>query len=80
MGFRFRKSVKIAPGVKLNLAKRGASVTFGNKYARTTFGKNRTTIPVQSLELVYPILNRLQKETSAHKGLHMKLPIIHYLT
>ncbi|MEK5486554.1 MULTISPECIES: DUF4236 domain-containing protein [Lysinibacillus] len=44
MGFRFRKSVKIAPGVKLNLAKRGASVTFGNKYARTTFGKNRTTI------------------------------------
>lgn len=44
MGFRFRKSVKIAPGVKVNLGKRGASVTVGNKFARTTFGKNRTTV------------------------------------
>lgn len=43
MGFRFRKSVKLAPGVKVNFGKRGASVTVGNKYARTTIGKGRRT-------------------------------------
>lgn len=43
MGFRFRKSVKIAPGVKVNFGKKGASVTVGNKYARTTIGKGRRT-------------------------------------
>jgi len=43
MGFRFRKSVKIAPGVKVNFGKRGTSFTVGNKYARTTFGNGRRT-------------------------------------
>ncbi|MER1958841.1 MAG: DUF4236 domain-containing protein [Solibacillus sp.] len=43
MGFRFRKSIKVAPGVKINLGKKGASVTVGNKYARTTIGKGRRT-------------------------------------
>ena len=32
MGFRFRKSVKIAPGVKLNFGKKSAGVSIGNKY------------------------------------------------
>ena len=36
MGFRFRKSVKIAPGIKLNLGKKSASVSFGGKGARYT--------------------------------------------
>lgn len=31
MGFRFRKSVKIAPGVKLNLGKKSAGISIGNK-------------------------------------------------
>lgn len=44
MGFRFRKTVKIAPGVKVNFGKKGASVTVGNKYARTTIGKGRQTV------------------------------------
>ena len=36
MGFRFRKSVKIAPGVRLNLGKKSTSVTLGGKGARYT--------------------------------------------
>lgn len=32
MGFRFRKSVKIAPGVRLNLGKKSAGISIGNKY------------------------------------------------
>lgn len=31
MGFRFRKSFKIAPGVKVNLSKKGASLSAGVK-------------------------------------------------
>jgi hypothetical protein len=33
MGFRFRKSVKIAPGVKINLSKSGGSLSFGGRGA-----------------------------------------------
>ena len=32
MGFRFRKSFKIAPGVKLNLGKKSAGISVGGKY------------------------------------------------
>lgn len=31
MGFRFRKSVKIAPGVRLNLGKKSTGISFGGK-------------------------------------------------
>jgi len=62
MGFRYRKSVKIAPGVKLNIGKRGTSVTVGNKYARTTFGNKRTTfsssIPGTGISYSKQISNR----------------------
>ena len=36
MGFRFRKSVKIAPGVKMNFGKKGVGMSFGRKGARFT--------------------------------------------
>lgn len=38
MGFNFKKSKKIAPGVKLNLGKKGASVRLGGKGAGVTLG------------------------------------------
>jgi hypothetical protein len=37
---RFRKSIKIAPGVKVNLSKSGISGTFGVKGASVNVGKN----------------------------------------
>ena len=36
MGIRFRRSVKILPGVRLNLNKNSTSVTFGGKGAKYT--------------------------------------------
>ena len=36
MGFRFRKSVKIAPGVRLNLNRKSASISLGGKGAHYT--------------------------------------------
>lgn len=32
MGMRFRKSIKIAPGVKLNVGKKSMGISVGNKY------------------------------------------------
>jgi len=38
MAFRFRRSLKIAPGLSVNLGKRGASVSVGPRGARMTVG------------------------------------------
>ncbi len=38
MAFRFRKSVKIAPGVRLNLGKKGGSLTVGKRGASVNLG------------------------------------------
>lgn len=38
MGFRFRKSVKLMPGVRINLSARGASWTFGSRGASINVG------------------------------------------
>ena len=46
MGWRFRKSKKIAPGVRLNIGKRGASVSFGHRGARLTVGRRGTRVAV----------------------------------
>jgi len=42
MGFRFRKSVKILPGVRLNFSKSGVSTTIGVRGASVNFGKRGT--------------------------------------
>lgn len=44
MGFRFRKSIKIAPGVKLNFGKRGMSVSGGVKGLRVNVGRSGTKV------------------------------------
>ena len=46
MGFRFYRRIKIAPGVSLNLGKKGASVSIGPRGAKMTFGKNGTRTSV----------------------------------
>ena len=42
MGIRFRKSIKICKGVRLNLSKSGISYTIGTKGASINTGKNGT--------------------------------------
>jgi hypothetical protein len=47
MGFRFRKSMKILPGVRLNLNAKSASVSFGPrglKHTISTTGRSTTTV------------------------------------
>ena len=44
MSFRFRRSIKIIPGVRLNVGKRGMSVSTGVRGARVTFGSSGTRV------------------------------------
>lgn len=49
MGLRFRKSIKIAPGVKINLNKKSTSVTFGGKgvhYTASSTGKKTASVGI----------------------------------
>lgn len=50
MGVRVRKSIKVAPGVKVNIGKKSVGVSVGNKYGGVTVNSKtgvtkRTSIP-----------------------------------
>jgi hypothetical protein len=42
MGFRFRKSIKIAPGIKFNINKKSVGMTFGTRGAHYTVNSKDT--------------------------------------
>lgn len=42
MGWRFRKSFKVLPGVRLNVGKKGISTSIGPKGAKVNIGPNGT--------------------------------------
>ena len=43
MGLRIRKSIKIAPGIHINLGKKGISTSIGRRGIGVTFGKTGTS-------------------------------------
>jgi Protein of unknown function (DUF4236) len=55
MPFRFRRSIRIAPGTRLNLGKRGVSATVGERGAHLTVGRGHptTTVGVPGTDLSY---------------------------
>lgn len=56
MGFKFRKSKKIAPGVRVNFNKKSSSVTFGSKGLHHTIsstGKKTTSAGIPGSGLYY---------------------------
>lgn len=70
MGLRFRKSFKIAPGVKLNINKKSTSVTFGTRGAHYTInsnGKRTKSVGIPGTGISYV-------ETSEGKPLHTPTP------
>jgi hypothetical protein len=60
MGFRFRRSIKLLPGIRLNVGKRGMSTSIGVRGAHVTFGSSgtRTTIGLPGSGLSYTHLER----------------------
>lgn len=56
MGFKFKKSFKIAPGVKVNFNKKSTGVTFGGKgfhYTVNSKGKRTTSVGIPGTGLSY---------------------------
>lgn len=56
MGFRFRKSFKIAPGVKFNVNKKSVGMTFGIKGAHYTInskGKRTKSVGIPGTGISY---------------------------
>ncbi len=56
MGFRFKKSIKLAPGVKINLNKKSTGFTFGGKgvhYTVNSKGKRTTSVGIPGTGLSY---------------------------
>ena len=63
MGWRFHKSVKIAPGVRLNLSKRGPGLSFGGRGMRYSVGPGgrRTTFGIPGTGLSYVRQSRTRR-------------------
>lgn len=62
MGWRFRRSLKIAPGLRLNIGKRGiSSLSVGGRGARMTFGRQgvRQTVGLPGTGLSFSSNSRL---------------------
>jgi hypothetical protein len=64
MGFRFRRSIKILPGIRLNFGKRGVSTSIGVRGAHVTFGKTgtRTTVGLPGSGISYTHLDKPHRE------------------
>jgi hypothetical protein len=55
MGFRFRRSIRILPGIRLNIGKRGVSTSIGVRGAHVTLGHGqvRETVGLPGTGLSY---------------------------
>ncbi len=65
MGFRFRKSFKIAPGVKFNINKKSVGLTFGKRGAHFTInskGKRTTSVGIPDTGLSYTHTSKSRKK------------------
>jgi hypothetical protein len=70
MGFRFRKQIKLAPGVKLNLNKDSASVSVGTKGLSQTYsttGKKTTTVGIPGSGISYSSVEKIVKDTPSEQ-------------
>ena len=73
MGLRFRKSFKVAPGVKVNLNKKSTSVTFGGNGVHKTYsssGKKTTSVGIPGTGAYYTTSSgggSGSKKPSSHK-------------
>lgn len=71
MGFRFRKSVKIAPGVRMNFGKKGVGMSFGGKGARysiSSTGRRTTTVGIPGTGLSYSTSSGGRRRKSSGGG------------
>jgi hypothetical protein len=66
MGLRFRRTVRLIPGVKLNFSRGGTSVSFGTRGFWCTIGphgRRRTTVSLPGTGMSWTEEHRVQKTT-----------------
>ncbi len=68
MGFRFRRSLRIAPGLRINLSRSGVSTSIGRRGAWFTFGPRgtRETIGVPGSGVYYTAQQQPHPEQAPH--------------
>ncbi len=78
MSAYFRKSIKIAPGVHINLSKRGTGVSFGARGAHVSFsptGRVTKTVSIPGTGIYYRDVSSVhQKAKSASKEVPTEYP------
>jgi hypothetical protein len=69
MGFRFYRRIRIAPGLTLNLSKRGTSVSVGERGAHVTLGSHgtRETVGIPGTGVGYTATQRGHRRRRAAK-------------
>lgn len=71
MRYRYRRSIRIFPGIKVNFGKKSTSVTIGGKFYRTTINRKRGTVtrsvstPIKGL--TYVETEKIGKESKQRK-------------
>jgi Protein of unknown function (DUF4236) len=78
MGFRFYKSFKLFPGVRVNLSKSGLSATVGIPGANINFGSRgtRTTLGIPGSGLSY--VTQQKNSSASSNSAPSNLPVEHY--
>lgn len=69
MGLRFRKSIKIAPGLKFNINKKSVGLTFGGKgfsHTINSSGRKTTTVGLPGTGLSYSSINAGNKASDEY--------------
>lgn len=78
MGLRFRKSIKIAPGVKINLNQKSTSVTFGGKgvhYTASSTGKKTASVGIPGTGISYTqTTGQSNRQKKTNKGGFQPMP------
>lgn len=71
MGFRFRKSINLGGGFKVNLSKSGVGYSWGTKgvrYTKTAKGKTRTTVSIPGTGISHVSESGGKKRTTKQKS------------
>lgn len=75
MGFRYRKSFKIAPGVRVNVGKSSAGISFGGNGLRYSINSKtgaRTTVSIPGTGMSYTTSSRSYKSSAYSRNNELK--------
>ena len=84
MGLKFRKSIKIAPGVKVNIGKKSAGVSIGGKYGGISMNSKtgtraRVSAPGTGMSYTTKVGSSHKKRSSSQKSDAPEINITTYL-